>query len=49
MINIENNKKILEAVNAILNNRGIVEIKVERDNKLVVVEIKRSVKDSEYA
>lgn len=47
MIDITQNKAVIEAVNAIINNGGIAEIKNEaRKGKenIVVVEIKRTLK-----
>lgn len=48
MVDIKNRPDILDLVNAILNNQGIVEIKneIRRDgtDNLVVVEIKRQVR-----
>lgn len=48
MVDIKNRPDILDLINAILNNQGIVEIKneVRRDgtDNLVVVEIKRQVR-----
>jgi transcriptional antiterminator len=43
LIDIRNNPLILETINAILNNKGIAEIKSEK-NGLCVVEIKRTLK-----
>ena len=47
MIDITQNKTVIEAINAIINNGGIAEIKNEaRKGKenIVVVEIKRTLK-----
>ena len=48
MIDIRENKEALDALNAILSNHGIAEIKDESRNgeppNLVVVEVSRSVK-----
>jgi hypothetical protein len=47
-IDIRNDEKVVEAINAILSNNGIVECKVEGKRSgtpnLVVVEIKRTLK-----
>lgn len=43
MIDIRQSTDTIEAINAALNNKCIVEVKVERD-RIVVVEIKRTVK-----
>lgn len=48
MVDISRNAEVIEVVNAILNNRGIAEIKNEvrrnGDDNIVVVEIKRQVR-----
>lgn len=44
MIDIREMPNIIEAVNAILNNKSIAEIKKEGKNGVVVVEIKRTLK-----
>lgn len=48
MIDIKKNDEVIETVNAILNNKGIAEIKNEvrrnGDDNIVVVEIKRQVR-----
>ncbi len=47
MIDITKHKNIVEAINAIINNGGIAEVKNEArkgNENLVVVEIKRSLK-----
>lgn len=45
LIDIRNHNEALNALNAILNNKGIAEIKQERHG-LSVVEIKRTLKTS---
>lgn len=47
MIDIRNYPSVIEAINTIINNKGIVEVKNESrhgDTNLVVVEITRTVK-----
>lgn len=47
MIDIRDNKEVIEAINAILNGRGIAEVKNEirrGEDNLVVVEIQRTLK-----
>lgn len=45
MVNIEDHPEVVKAVNAILNNKGAAEIKLERNGKeIVVVEPTRTVK-----
>jgi len=44
---IEEYQQTLETINAILNNKGIAEVKVENGNKLVVVEVGRAVRSAE--
>ena len=41
---IEDYPDVLEIINAILNNKGVAEIKIERGDRLTVVEIKRTLK-----
>lgn len=52
MIDIRENKEALDALNAILSNKGIAEIKDESRNgeppNLVVVEVSRSVKTKKH-
>lgn len=40
-------EKVIATINAILENRGIAEIKIESGDKLVVVDVGRMVKHSE--
>jgi len=42
-LNIEENKEAIEAINAILKNKGIAEVKMERGG-IAVVEITRKLK-----
>lgn len=42
---IRQDQEAIEVINAILLNRGIAEIKIEKD-KIIVIEIKRQVKTS---
>lgn len=44
---IENYPQTLKTINTIVNNNGIAEVKVEREKRIVVVEVGRSVKNSE--
>ena len=44
---IEEHPKAIETINRILDNKGIAEVKVERNDTLVVVEVNRTVKHSE--
>lgn len=45
MIDIRQHHEAAEAINAILNNRGIAEVKIEGKNSVpTVVEIKRTLK-----
>lgn len=39
--------KTIEAINQILEDKGIAEVKAEKGDKLVVVEVRRTVKNSE--
>lgn len=39
--------KTIEAINQILEDRGIAEVKAEKGDKLVVVDVRRTVKNSE--
>lgn len=39
--------KTIEAINQILKDRGIAEVKAEKGDKLVVVDVRRTVKNSE--
>ena len=41
---IEDYPDIIELIDAILSNKGVAEIKVERGDRLTVVEIKRTLK-----
>lgn len=44
---IREHPKTIEAINKILENKGIAEVKAEKGDKLVVVEVRRTVKNSE--
>ena len=46
-MDIKDYPKTIETINSIINNKGIAEVKVERDKDLVVVEVGRIVKNSE--
>lgn len=37
----------LQTINNIINNKGIAEVKIERETKIVVVEVGRAVRNSE--
>ena len=39
--------KTIEAINQILEDKGIAEVKAEKGDKLVVVEVRRTVKNVE--
>lgn len=44
---IEEYEQTIETLNAILNNKGIAEVKIENGKKLVVVEVGRTVRSAE--
>lgn len=44
---IEEHPKTIETINSILENKGIAEVKVEKNDTLVVVEVGRTVRNSE--
>ncbi len=44
---IEEHPKTIETINSILANKGIAEVKVEKNDTLVVVEVGRTVRNSE--
>lgn len=44
---IEEYEQTIETINAILNNKGIAEVKIENGKKLVVVEVGRTVRSAE--
>ena len=44
---IEEYEKTIKTINAIISCGGIAEVKVENGNKIVVVEVNRSVRSSE--
>lgn len=39
--------KTIEAINKILDDKGIAEVKAEKGDKLVVVEVRRTVRNTE--
>lgn len=46
-MDVREHPKTIESINTILENRGIAEVKVEKDDTLVVVEVRRTVKNLE--
>lgn len=44
---IEEYPNTLETINSIINNKGIAEVKIESGKRLVVVEVGRSVRNTE--
>lgn len=46
-MDVREHPKTIESINQILNNKGIAEVKVEKDDTLVVVDVRRTVKNSE--
>jgi len=44
---IEDYPQTLKVINNIVNNNGIAEVKIEREKRIVVVEVGRSVRNSE--
>lgn len=46
IFNIDDYAEVKEAINMIVSNKGIAEIKLEAGNSPVVVEIKRTLKTS---
>lgn len=44
---IENYPQTLKSINSIVNNNGIAEVKIEREKRIVVVEVGRSVRHAE--
>ncbi len=46
-MDVREHPKTIETINQILNNKGIAEVKAEKGDKLVVVEVRRTVKNSE--
>lgn len=46
-MDVREHPKTIESINTILESRGIAEVKVEKDDTLVVVEVRRTVKNSE--
>ena len=47
IMDVREHPKTIEAINRILDNKGIAEVKQEKDDTLVVVEVRRTVKNSE--
>jgi inorganic pyrophosphatase len=47
MTNINDYPKTIETINNIINNNRIAEVKIERDKDIVVVEVSRTVRNSE--
>lgn len=46
-MNISDFPKTIEMINNIINNNKIAEVKIEREKDLVVVEVSRTVRNSE--
>ena len=46
-MDIREHPKTIETLNKILDNKGIAEVKAEKGDNLVVVEVRRTVKNSE--
>jgi len=46
-MDIRDYPKIVDTINSILRNKGIAEVKVEKNDTLVVVEVGRTVKHTE--
>ena len=46
-MDVREHPKTIEAINKILDSKGIAEVKAEKGDKLVVVEVRRTVKNSE--
>lgn len=46
-MDVREHPKTIESINQILNNKGIAEVKVEKEDTLVVVDVRRTVKNSE--
>ena len=44
MVDIREHQDVIDILNAILNNKGIAEIKMERGETPVIVEIKRTLR-----
>lgn len=44
---IEEYKQTIDTINSIVNNKGIAEVKIENGNKIVVVEVGRSLRSTE--
>ena len=46
-MDVREHPKTIESINTILENKGIAEVKVEKDDTLVVVEVRRTVRNTE--
>lgn len=46
-MDIREHPKAVDTINRILDNKGIAEVKIEKNGNLVVVEVGRTVKHSE--
>ena len=46
-MDIKDYPQTLKVINNIINNKGIAEVKIEKERKIVVVEVGRAVKHSE--
>lgn len=44
---VEDYKEVMKTINAIVNNKGVAEVKIENGKRLVVVETNRAVRCSE--
>lgn len=46
-MDVREHPKTIEAINKILSDKGIAEVKAEKNDKLVVVEVRRTVRNTE--
>jgi len=46
-MDVREHPKTIEAINKILDEKGIAEVKAEKGDKLVVVEVRRTVRNTE--
>ena len=46
-MDVREHPKTIEAINKILGDKGIAEVKAEKGDKLVVVEVRRTVRNTE--
>ncbi len=46
-MDVREHPKTIEAINKILDDKGIAEVKAEKGDKLVVVEVRRTVRNTE--